>query len=516
MKKSIFFLLLAFLLMFPAIAYDLEIALLAGADENKNENGFIYRIEDEHAILFGYDGTDTYITLPESIEGFPVTEIRGFSGIRKDAAKGDSYDIPYSDAKVFIEPTSRILSITIPKTVTKICNGAFSHLERLKELVVDSENPNYHAKTGCIIETASATVISGCRAAHIPDTAKIIGQDAFSGTQLESVTIPEGIIEIMPYAFQDADEMHTVKLPSTLTHIHEYAFQGCEKLTRITIPTGVTEIDHGAFSDCPMLTSIHVDESNPIFYVENRCILTRANKCVVAAGYNAKLPEGMTAVERHGFDGCLNEYIEDLILPETLTYIGEYAFAGNGIKKLVIPASVTEIATGAFSGCYSLRTIQVAKNNPRYYSEGGCLIDREYNKVIAACVEKVNIPHGVTTIASNTFKSYSGSTITFPTSVLTIDKNAFRERTRVEVDYMGAPIMWNVLQLTGTGLENAKLDSVGKNADILAAADFDGDGIVRVKDVLRAASATDGEDIDGDSIFTEADIRWIAMLCTAE
>ena len=513
--KKLFSLLCAVLLfIISTSALSGKIVYVVAGDINKND--FAYSIEDGNAILFDYYGTKTHLVIPEEFDGYPLTEIRAFSGYCETEISDREYTIPSSSVKVTIDRVSRLQSITIPKTVTKITNGVFAHINSLNALTVDAENPTYYSKGNCVVERATETVISGSRSAHVPETAKSIGESAFEASPIKTITIPEGITEIGFFAFYDCTDLHTVKLPDTLTHIKEYAFRGCTSLAQLTVPASVETIDHGAFEGCSALYSVTVAEENPTFYAEGRCILTCADKRIVAAGYNAKLPEGVTKVEAHALENCLNEYIEELILPETLTSIGEYAFAGNGFEKVVIPASLTEIGANAFTHCYSLRTIEVAEDNPRYYSEGGCLIDREANAVVSSCVSKATVPHGITAIGDAAFQNYSGATVSLPATVLNIAEGAFRSMNALEVDYDGSPVMWSVLPTYETGLQNVKADCKGKDADTLAVADFDGDGIIRLRDVLRAASATDGEDIDGDSIFTEADIRWIAMLCTAE
>jgi|GEM_PF-1574017 len=539
MRKLLFLLLCSLILTFWVSADNIEAQLAAQAEENKNENGFIYRIENGNAILYGYDGSKLYISLPESIEDCPVTEIRSFAGIYKDGVNRSSK----TSTTIYVEPVSRIQSIVIPKSIIKIQNGAFAHLESLTELIVDAENPIYQSKNNCIIEIATETIISGCRGSRIPETAKIIGESAFKNAKIKSITIPEGITQIDAFAFSWCDELHTVKLPGTLTHIGEYAFNYCDSIARLTIPMSVCEIGSGAFIGCTSLNSITVAEDNPTFYAEERCILTRADKRIVATVHNAKLPKDFTAVDAHAFDSNLNEYIEELILPETLTKLEAHAFAKNSFTKLVLPASLVEIEPQAFSGCYSLRTIEVAEGNPRYYSEGGCVIDREKNAVVIARVSEVTVPHGVSVIETAAFQNYSGSTISIPTSVLSIATGYFRNTARydanhnelseenakiwnelspivptkpIEVDYEGSDIMWSVLPRYATFLGKAKADCKGKDADTLAAADFDGDGIIRVRDVLRAINATEGNDIDGDGAFTQTDVIWILLLCTAK
>ena len=108
-----------------------------------------------------------------------------------------------------------------------------------------------------------------------------------------------------------------------------------ESLKSITIPSNVTEIGPGGIAFAS-LTSIIVDESNPAYDSRNNCnaiIETKTNSLI---------------------QGCNNT-----IIPNTVTEIGETAFAASGITNITIPNSVTKIGLGAFFYCTSLSSITI-------------------------------------------------------------------------------------------------------------------------------------------------------------
>ena len=125
---------------------------------------------------------------------------------------------------------SSLTSITIPNSVTKIEDGAFSGCSGLTSLLVQEGNPTYDSRNNCnaIIETASNTVVIGCKNSIIPNSVTKIGYSAFWGCSgLTSLTIPNSV-----------------------TKIEDRAFLGCSGLTSVTIPNSVTKIEDGAFSGC--------------------------------------------------------------------------------------------------------------------------------------------------------------------------------------------------------------------------------------------------------------------------
>jgi hypothetical protein len=80
-----------------------------------------------------------------------------------------------------------------------------------------------------------------------------IGYNAFGGCYgLTSVSIPDGVTSIEPFAFFTCSSLTSVSIPNGVTTIGEYAFDYCSKLTSITIPGSVTSIGDGAFERADM------------------------------------------------------------------------------------------------------------------------------------------------------------------------------------------------------------------------------------------------------------------------
>ena len=107
-----------------------------------------------------------------------------------------------------------LTSINIPYSVTSIGDWAFP-ADVLESITVDSENPVYDSRNNCnaIIETATNTLITGCKNTIIPSDVTRIGNNAFRA----------------------CDELTSVTIPSGVTHIGDYAFLGCWGLTEIYV-----------------------------------------------------------------------------------------------------------------------------------------------------------------------------------------------------------------------------------------------------------------------------------------
>jgi len=68
------------------------------------------------------------------------------------------------------------------------------------------------------------------------------------------------------------------------------------------------------------------------------------------------LPEGITIIGEQAFYGCTN--LKSVILPKSTKIIDNYAFAYCGIKEIVLPANTHYINEGAFLGCSNLTAIE--------------------------------------------------------------------------------------------------------------------------------------------------------------
>ena len=107
-----------------------------------------------------------------------------------------------------------ITSLTIPESVTSIGNGAFAGCSDLERISVDNHNVNYDSRGDCnaIIETATNTLIAGCKNTTIPKSVTSIGDSSFYGCSgITSLTIPDSVTVIGNDAFAECDALTEIK-----------------------------------------------------------------------------------------------------------------------------------------------------------------------------------------------------------------------------------------------------------------------------------------------------------------
>ena len=86
---------------------------------------------------------------------------------------------------------------------------------------------------------------------------KMIDNCAFENcTEIEKVTVPEGVEYMGNFAFGGCTALKEIVIPSTVKKLNDGMFSGCTALYEIIIPASVTRIEFRTFEACSSLVSI--------------------------------------------------------------------------------------------------------------------------------------------------------------------------------------------------------------------------------------------------------------------
>lgn len=269
-----------------------------------------------------------------------------------------------------------LTSVSIPSSVTYIGEKALFSCELLTSIQIESGNSIYDSRQDCnaIIETASNTLIQGCK----------------------NTTIPSGVMSIADHAFEECFGLTSLTIPNSVVSIGDRAFYCCYGLTSLTIPNSVTSIGKRAFENCESLTSVNI-------------------------------PTGLNSLPEYAFCYCLS--LASINIPNSVESIYDGAFFGCALTSLTIPQSVIHLGEAVFSDCGSLASIQVENGNTVYDSREDCnaIIETASNKLILGCKNTI-IPNGVATIYDSAFRGcHDLTTVTIPGSVTFIGWCAFAQ-----------------------------------------------------------------------------------------
>ena len=303
-----------------------------------------------------------------------------------------------------------ITSITIPKSVKKIGEGAFQYCSALTSITI----PNSVTSIGDWAFNGS-----GLTSIIIPNSITSIGWNTFSGCpSLTSVTIPNSVQNIGMFAFEGCSALTSVNIGNSVTSIDSYAFYRCPSLASITIPNSVKSIGKYAFYECLGLTSVII--GNSVTSIGHSAFYCCSSLISVTIG------NSVTSIGDYAFEGCSD--ITSINIPASVTSIGFQAFFGcSSLKSISIPYSVTSIGDNAFCACSGLTSITVDEKNTKYDNRNNCnaIIEKESNTLIVGCRNTI-IPNSVTSIEGSAFYGCSNlASITIPESVTSIKYYAF-------------------------------------------------------------------------------------------
>ncbi|MBQ5455313.1 MAG: leucine-rich repeat domain-containing protein, partial [Prevotella sp.] len=144
-------------------------------------------------------------------------------------------------------------ALHVPSTLVSISpennafgEGAFHNCSKLQSITVNEANPIYDSRDNCnaLIETATHTLIKGCKNTIIPNNISIIG----------------------PKAFFSINELNSITIPNSVERLETSAFAGCNSLTTIILPSNITYIGVGALNCCGLTSIVSKSPTPPTAY----------------------------------------------------------------------------------------------------------------------------------------------------------------------------------------------------------------------------------------------------------
>lgn len=244
-----------------------------------------------------------------------------------------------------------------------------------------------------------------------------IGESAFAGTAIESITLPDKVRSIGNSAFSGCTSLTSIKLPEELATLGNSVFSGCEALEEIDLPASLIDAGDALFSGCTSLTSIEG-------------------------------AEGLTTIGYNMFSGCTSLGV----VPESMssvTSIGEGAFSGcTALAGTIKFESVETITRGVFEGCALITSVEMklVKNVPeRAFKDCSALASIEFSNVLETigesafenCIGLETLTTDAQTIGTNAFKGCLELTTLTLNKAKTIGESAFESCEKLTTVALG-------------------------------------------------------------------------------
>ncbi len=349
-----------------------------------------------------------------------------------DSALSGSYAVKEGTLSISAEAfadCTELTSVSVPDSVLFIGEDAFP------DQILETQESVYLGKHLISVDKTAEQFT-------IADGTLSIGSSAFrSNTALKSIVIPEGVTSIGNHAFFGCSALESVVLPASLTSIGRYAFFGCKALKSLVLPENVVSIGTYAFYQCSALTSVTFGSKIRTVYngAFNDCTnLKTVQISDLAAWCNIEF--GMENSNPLTLDGANlyvgNQVITELVIPEGVTSIGDYAFFGTNFRSVTIPDSVASIGHAAFSGSAIERLVlNAALIDYSAFSNCTSLTSVTFKDGVhyindwafenCTALSSVTFGNGLLSIGDKAFSATAIKEITLPASLRSIESTAF-------------------------------------------------------------------------------------------
>ena len=260
------------------------------------ESDFTYRktpvTNPTRAVITKYNGKETKVIIPETLEGLPVSSIT---------------------ANAFSE-SENLTYVKLPSTLIAISGAAFSMCSSLESFDIDSSNPDF-------------TVVDGVL--YRKDASEIVALAAFPAGKGGHFTIPYGVKSIASYAFDHCYNLTSVDMYNTVTDINNYAFSYCWNLESIRLSDNLQVLGEGALSYCDSLLKIDLPTS-----------LTSIGTDAVLGGIDSDnnkfyyFIDGVSCTK----DSYAHKYLINQALPYSIIKLNNHSITDNDTRIKLIDA----------------------------------------------------------------------------------------------------------------------------------------------------------------------------------
>ncbi len=408
-------------------------------------------LEDGTIEIRSYTGKRRFITIPDTIDGKPVTSIGedAFSGqnrlrevhlpaylrqIRDRAFSGCSNltfvtipdSVTYIGASAFLDNVrlsavsfgtgsklqtigsfafqncSQLQRFELPSSVTSVDGSAFFGTTSLRQYSILGRSDHFLVSDGVLMDRSGTTIVAypAGRAGEyiLPSGVTTLGSYAFGYAKCKTMDL-QGIqrVETAAFAFS---RLESIVVPDSITELGGMAFYGNFYLKSASVGNGITTIKTRCFAACTKLETV-------------------------------KLSASVQSVGEAAFEDC--EKLKNVTFANgsQLVSIGGGAFAYTGLEQIALPASLVVVQDGAFLKSMDLHTVTFG-NNSQLQVIAAEVFDGCYS------LKNLSLPAQVRTIGDFAFRDTALEEITLPASLQQLGTAAFGSCSKLQNIYVEA------------------------------------------------------------------------------
>lgn len=334
---------------------------------------------------------------------------------------------------------SRIESLTIPSSVTKLKDGWCHDTKRLTKVTISPNNKyfknhelNDNLVVGRISEDSTEfnKIIFASRSIEsitIPSNIQNIGSCAFQFTQIEQILIPSHVKKISNLAFANTFFLQEVKFEkdSELEIIGNASFY-VTKISSFFVPPNVNRIGKSAFNNCQKLEDIQFAPDSKLQIIDEDAFQFANLKTV-------SIPKNVTIINKGAFSFSKN--LTNIIFSQDseLVTLGPENFSETSVNHLTIPPKVTNFNITLLE---NIQKITIMPNNEymkNYELDENLVVRRsskdstEFDEIIFLNrnAQEVTIPLNIKKIAPFAFGNCIINSISIPPHLKEICECAF-------------------------------------------------------------------------------------------
>ena len=330
-----------------------------------------------------------------------------------------------------------IEKIVIPEGITIIENDAFLGCHNLKKVTLPS--------TLKYLGTCAFEDCYSLEEITIPESLQYIPESAFKNCHnLKRVNIHDHIIYIDDDAFLNCYNLEAFQLPSEIETIGIRAFSHCDKIKHIDIPEKLNDIGMAAFAEMNSLEKITVHPHNHTYTSdEDVALIDSENGNILQYAIANKKEEYIVGYYEKDEMTCL------------IYNILNFAFTGaKYLKTIYIPSELESIGPDTFKDCPNLKTLKIfftpygkvllIRDNAVWKRdahipfeditiEDGVTSLADNLSFIFKNTKKVSLPNTLEEIGSNVFTEGCLQSLNIPSSVISINPNAFADDMEINM-----------------------------------------------------------------------------------